>query len=75
VGAPPVSAPLRLGLLGYGTVGRALARLLADEAPRLEALLGEKVYLETWVKVLPKWRRSPTALTRFGFPVPDPEIR
>lgn len=35
-----MSAPLRLGLLGYGTVGRALARLLADEVPRLEALLG-----------------------------------
>ena len=35
-----MSAPLRLGLLGYGTVGRALARLLAEETPRLAALLG-----------------------------------
>lgn len=35
-----MTAPLRLGLLGYGTVGRALARLLADETPRLETLLG-----------------------------------
>ena len=35
-----MTPPLRLGLLGYGTVGRAFARLLEDEAPRLEALLG-----------------------------------
>ena len=42
----------RLTLRRIGTHARA----------RLEALLGEKVYLETWVKVLPRWRRTcPTA--------------
>ncbi len=30
-----MSAPLRLGLLGFGTVGKALVRLLQAEAPRL----------------------------------------
>jgi GTPase Era involved in 16S rRNA processing len=30
--------------------------------------MGEPVYLECWVKVLPKWRRNPAALARFGFP-------
>ena len=40
---------------------------------RLEALLGQPVYLETWVKVLPRWRRSRGALARFGFPLPDGE--
>ncbi len=35
---------------------------------RLEALIGTPVYLDLRVKVLPKWRRSATALTRFGFP-------
>jgi GTPase len=42
-------------------VGR-LARL------RLEQLMGRRVYLETWVKVLPHWRRDAAALDRFGFP-------
>ena len=41
---------------------------LAKARVRLEGLLGQKVYLETWVKVLPKWRKSADALTRFGFP-------
>jgi GTP-binding protein Era len=58
-----------------GKQGATLKKIGAHARQRLETLLGEKVYLETWVKVLPKWRRSPTALTRFGFPVPDPEIR
>jgi GTPase Era involved in 16S rRNA processing len=29
------------------------------------------VYLETWVKVLPRWRRDPAMLERFGFPSRD----
>ena len=58
-----------------GKQGATLKKIGAHARQRLETLLGEKVYLETWVKVLPKWRRSPTALTRFGFPIPDPEIR
>ena len=40
---------------------------------RLEALLGVPIYLETWVKVLPRWRKSRGALARFGFPLPDDE--
>ncbi len=40
-----MSAPLRLGLLGYGTVGWAFARLLADEAPRLRGELGVELRL------------------------------
>ena len=32
------------------------------------ALIGKPVYLDCWVKVLPHWRKSSTALTRFGFP-------
>ena len=34
-------------------------------------MLGEKVFLDLRVKVLPKWRRSPHHLRRFGLPVPD----
>ena len=56
-----------------GHQGATLKKIGAHARARLEALIGEPVYLETWVKVLPKWRRSATALARFGFPVPDDE--
>ena len=34
---------------------------------KIEALVGEAVYLDLWVKVLPNWRRSVSALERFGY--------
>lgn len=58
-----------------GHKGATLKKIGAHARGRLESLLGEPVYLETWVKVLPKWRRNATALARFGFPVPDDETR
>ncbi len=56
-----------------GHQGATLKKIGAHARKRLEELLGEPVYLETWVKVLPKWRRSRAALMRFGFPVPEGE--
>lgn len=56
-----------------GHRGATLRKIGIHARSRLEALLGEQVYLETWVKVLPGWRRSAAALARFGFPVPDDE--
>lgn len=38
---------------------------------KVEALLGSRVYLDLWVKVLENWRRSAPALRRFGFIVPE----
>lgn len=58
-----------------GHRGATLKQIGAHARARLEALIGEKVYLETWVKVLPKWRRSRGAMARFGFPLPDDENR
>ena len=58
-----------------GHKGATLKKIGAHARVRLEELIGEPVYLETWVKVLPKWRRSATALARFGFPVPEDEKR
>jgi GTP-binding protein Era len=55
-------------LIGEG--GRTLKAIGKHARERLEQLLGSKVYLETWVKVLPKWRRDPAQLRRFGFPDP-----
>ncbi len=56
-----------------GKGGSVLKRIGTHARARLEALLGEPVYLETWVKVLPKWRKHRGALARFGFPLPDGE--
>jgi GTP-binding protein Era len=53
-----------------GRGGRTLAALGAHARARLEELLGAPVYLDSWVKVLPNWRRNPAALTRLGFPEP-----
>ena len=53
-----------------GRGGRTLAAIGAHARARLEELLGTPVYLDSWVKVLPNWRRNPAALTRLGFPEP-----
>ncbi len=50
-----------------GRGGRTLKAMGAQARARLEALLGRPVYLETWVKVLPNWRRRAPALDRLGF--------
>ncbi len=56
--------------------GGAMLRAIGSHArARLEALLGEQVHLETWVKVLPHWRRRAAALSRLGFPVPQDEAK
>jgi GTP-binding protein Era len=55
-----------------GRGGQTIRALGAHARARLEQLIGAPVYLDTWVKVLPNWRRSPAALTRFGFPDPNP---
>jgi len=53
-----------------GRGGRTLAAIGAHARARLEELLGAPVYIDSWVKVLPNWRRNPAALTRLGFPEP-----
>lgn len=51
-----------------GAGGQTIKAIGAKARRRVEALIGEPVYLDCWVKVLPHWRKSATALTRFGFP-------
>lgn len=55
-------------LIGEG--GHTIKELGRRARLRLEELMGRRVYLETWVKVLPHWRKSAAALSRFGFPTP-----
>ena len=52
-------------LIGDG--GATLKAIGRHARERLEGLMGRRVYLDTWVKVLPKWRRDPAALDRLGF--------
>ena len=52
-----------------GKGGRTVRALGARARRRIETFLGTRVYLDLWVKTLPKWRFTPNALRRFGFPV------
>jgi GTPase len=56
-----------------GRGGATIKAIGAHARARLEALTGSPVYLDLWVKVLPRWRQSAAALTRFGFPVSEME--
>lgn len=58
-------------VIGQG--GRMVRAIGTAARQRIEGLLGRRVYLELRVKVLPKWRSSPTILARFGFPTPSRE--
>ncbi|HEX3534742.1 MAG TPA: GTPase Era, partial [Gemmatimonadaceae bacterium] len=51
-------------------IGAKGARMRAiGEAARkkIETFVGEKVYLDLWVKVLANWRKNPGSLSRFGY--------
>lgn len=53
-----------------GSGGRTLKAIGQHARARLEALLGQQVYLDCWVKVAPDWRRKAHLLTELGFPEP-----
>jgi GTPase len=53
-----------------GHAGQTIKALGAHARRRLEDLIGTPVYLDSWVKALPNWRKNSAALTRFGFPPP-----
>jgi GTP-binding protein Era len=42
---------------------------------KIERLVGSPVYLDLWVKVLPNWRKTPSALHRLGYHVPQDHRR
>jgi GTPase len=42
---------------------------------KVEAFVGSPVYLDLWVKVLPNWRKSDTAVRRFGYRLHDDSPR
>jgi len=48
------------GIRALGSVSRA----------KIEAFLGQRVYLDLWVKVLPDWRRKRSSLQYLGYRMP-----
>jgi GTP-binding protein Era len=55
-----------------GRGGQTIKAIGAHARHRLEELIGAPVYLDSWVKALPNWRKNSGALARFGFPEPHP---
>jgi GTP-binding protein Era len=50
-----------------GKGGQVLKQVGREARQAMEELFGEKVYLETWVKVSRDWSRNEKMLERFGF--------
>jgi GTPase len=65
-----VERPSQKGIL-IGKGGAAIRQLGEVARSKIESFVDRRVYLDLWIKVLPKWRKSATELRRFGFPVPD----
>ncbi|HEX2095394.1 MAG TPA: KH domain-containing protein, partial [Longimicrobiaceae bacterium] len=58
-------------LIGRG--GAAIKKLGQAARLKIEEFVGAPVYLDLWVKVLPKWRKDPVSLARLGFKLPTEE--
>jgi GTP-binding protein Era len=56
-----------------GRRGETIKAIGGHARRRLEELIGVPVYLDSWVKALPNWRKSSGALARFGFPALSPD--
>lgn len=54
-----------------GRGGQMIKQIGGLARARIEQLVGAPVYLDLWVKVLPRWRKSAAALARFGFPTTE----
>ena len=52
-------------IIGKG--GAMLKKISTQARQDMEAFMGAKVYLETWVKVKENWRDNPAAIQNFGY--------
>jgi GTPase len=57
-----------------GKGGEAIRELGRASRTKIEHFLGKAVYLDLWIKVLPKWRKKRAQLRRLGLPVPDSDV-
>ena len=67
-----VERPSQKGMV-IGNGGRTIKALGQVARAKIEELLGERVYIDLWVKVLPKWRTDSHALTMLGLPPSNDE--
>lgn len=56
-------------LIGAG--GQRIRDIGRAARAKVEAFVGAAVYLDLWVKVLPNWRKSDSAIRRFGYRLHD----
>jgi len=54
-----------------GRDGERIRAIGTAARPKIEGILGARVYLDLWVKVMDNWRRNAHALRRFGFVLPE----
>jgi GTP-binding protein Era len=67
-----VERPTQKAIL-IGAGGAAIKRLGSVARAKIEDFVGAPVYLDLWVKVLPRWRKDALSLQRLGFRLPNPE--
>jgi GTP-binding protein Era len=67
-----VERPTQKAIL-IGSGGAAIKRLGSAARAKIEEFVGAPVYLDLWVKVLPRWRKDPVSLQRLGFKLPTEE--
>ena len=53
-----------------GAKGAGIRQLGQLARQKIETFVGEQVYLDLWVKVLPRWRKDPRSLRNLGYPLP-----
>jgi GTP-binding protein Era len=54
-----------------GANGQQIKKLGRAAREKIERFIGEPVYLDLWVKVLPNWRRKRSAVLRLGYGDPS----
>ena len=54
-----------------GAKGQRIRDIGRAARVKVEAFVGAAVYLDLWVKVLPNWRKSDSAVRRFGYRLHD----
>jgi len=56
-----------------GRGGRMLKEIGRNARREIEGLVGQRVYLDLWVKVRKNWRKDPRSLREFGYDIRDLE--
>ena len=56
-----------------GAKGARIREVGQASRKKIETFTGQSVYLDLWVKVIPNWRKSTSALERFGYSIAKEE--